>query len=149
MAAIDYGVMAFCNGEQIYSDDLYPVIEIESGGYSIECYKYICKIFKNADIFIEYYEAELADKYSFDGSKKKSAWFSDNEIVFHIKEVCDGVYRLTFGIDGKHYVILYGYGIDNNKAIWDLVKVRYLGKKRAKAVDREIWKATEYVRREE
>lgn len=137
MAAIDYGVMAFCNGKQIYAEDLYP--EIKAGEYAIFCYKYSCEIFCDEEPVASYYCAESEDKYS--GSSKKSARFSVSGCNFHIKEICPGVYRLKFSEDGNHYTVLYGYGIDNSAATWNRIKIKYLGEERAKIVDREIVKA--------
>ena len=134
MAAIDYGVMCFLNGQQIYGDKLYP--EIEFHGATIECYKYGC-IFSVNGKKNKFYGASEAHRYL---DCRKSGRYKIGDFFIHIKELCVGIYRMTVSINGEHLTIIYGYVIYNKIQIWNKIKVKYLGKERARIVDREIIK---------
>lgn len=138
MAGLDYGVMVFRNGEQIYKDRLYPDVEVND--IKISCYKCWCDIKTRCDAisFFQAYQDKPNLNLRYD---PKSTWFRSGGFNFHLDEVCWDVYRLRFSIDDQHYTIIYGYGIDNDMDVWDKIKVLYLGKKRARAVDRAISKA--------
>ena len=58
------------------------------------------------------------------------------DVDYHIKYVGNGVYHFSMVYGGNSYHVIYGYGIDPDKKVWDRVKVEYLGKRVAKKVDR-------------
>lgn len=63
-----------------------------------------------------------------------------NGIDIVIKKIAPTIYTLSVVIDGDHYHVIYGYGIDSSPRIWNKIKVRYIGKKYAKDVDKLIAK---------
>lgn len=138
MAAIDYGVVVFQNGKQLYGDRLYP--DVRFGRLKIACYKARASISINGSNVLWLFG--LWQEQNIDSEYRKSAHFKiDGGYTVHVKEICPGVYRLKCSEDGQHLTIIYGYGIDPNWKVWNKIKVRYLGKYRAKIVDREITKA--------
>lgn len=68
-------------------------------------------------------------------SCRKSVRFEVAGVRFHLKHLDSHIYSLSFHYNGDHYHIVYGYGIDSSKEVWDNCKVRYLGKRTAKKVD--------------
>lgn len=67
---------------------------------------------------------------------RKSYWEEYNGVPLHIKEVCRNVYHLSMVYKSDSYHVVYGSGIDPDKDVWNRVKVDYLGKRGAKAVDK-------------
>lgn len=143
MAAIDYGAMVFLNGRRIYANQLYP--EVVFADLKIVCYKHWCEISIGGELALDLYGVyERKDGVSmFDLPRNRiSAHYRiGDKYMIHVKEVTPGVQRLKVSHDGMHLTILYGYGIDNNPKVWDKTKVLYLGKCRAKIVDKELAKA--------
>jgi hypothetical protein len=45
---------------------------------------------------------------------------------------------MRFRYKGNLYELVYGYGIDSNKEVWDKIKKRYADKKSIRFVD-EFW----------
>lgn len=138
MAGLDYGVVVFRDGHQLYADRLYPDIEV--GDFKIMCYKVWADI-KYRTGTVSYFGALQSERELYQNEKVKSVYFRCDGTQFHIDEVCDSVYRLRFTFDDQHYTVIYGYGIDNDWDVWNNIKVMYLGKRRAKQVDRAIEKA--------
>lgn len=138
MAGLDYGVMVFRDGTQIYENELYPSVIVDDDRLQISCYKVWCEI-KCACDSASYFKTEIAGNYPYGNAK--SVWFTCGKFRFHIDEVCESVFRLRFNAENSHYTVIYGYGIDNDMKIWNKIKVRYLGKFRARAVDRAIQRA--------
>ena len=138
MAGLDYGVMVFRDGKQIYTDRLYPDIEV--GDFKICCYKWWVDI-KSRGGVAAYSGTRQSERKLYEYYTVKSVWFRCDGTQFHLDEVCEGVYRLRFSFDDRHYTIIYGYGIDNDMDVWNDIKVLYLGKVRARKVDRAIEKA--------
>jgi hypothetical protein len=58
--------------------------------------------------------------------------------IKQIDKYLDRIVLMTFSYKGNKYELLYGYGIDSDKAIWDSIKYRYLRghKKTIKFVDK-------------
>lgn len=57
----------------------------------------------------------------------------------HVKTVVKyKVFLCDVTIDGHHYHVIYGYGIDPNMIVWNNVKNIYLGKRDARKVDNLI-----------
>ena len=65
----------------------------------------------------------------------KSKYYTVGEVTIHIREVVDRVSLASFRYKGDFYNIVFGYGIDPTKRVWDSIKVQYLGKKKARKVD--------------
>lgn len=137
MAGIDYGVVVFQNGNQLYGDQLYP--DVEFGPLKIACYKARANFSINKSNVLWLYG--LWEEQNPGSEYRKSTHFKIGEYAIHVKEVVPSVYRIKCSKDGQHLTIIYGYGIDPNWKVWNKIKVRYLGKYRAGIVDREIRKA--------
>lgn len=142
MAAIDYGAMVFLNGRRVYESYLYP--EVLFADLKIVCYKHWCEISMRGELALVLYGVyERKDGISmFDLPRHRiSAHYRiGGKYTIHVKEITPGVQRLKISHNGMHLTILYGYGIDNNPKVWGKTKVLYLGKYRAKIVDKEIAK---------
>lgn len=65
----------------------------------------------------------------------KSKYYTVGEVTIRLREVVDCVSLASFKYKGDFYNIVFGYGIDPTKKVWDAIKVQYLGKKRARKVD--------------
>ena len=83
---------------------------------------------------ISYHGERQEDVYG-TGGNKMSASFKVGDVSFKIRWVCGGVLHFSMVYKGDYYHVVYGYGIDPNEKIWEKVKNRYLGKKRARKVD--------------
>lgn len=143
MAAIDYGAMVFLNGRRVYASYLYP--EVLFADLKIICYKHWCEISMRGELALDLYGVyERKEGVSiFDLPRNRiSAHYRIGDYMIHVKEITPGVQRLNVSHNGMHLTILYGYGIDNNPKVWHDIKVRYLGKYRARIVDKEIAKAS-------
>ena len=57
-------------------------------------------------------------------------------VSYHICVLSNRVAHFSMRYKGDDYHVVYGYGIDVNKEIWNKEKYRYLGKRLAKKVDR-------------
>jgi len=68
----------------------------------------------------------------------KSIGFIISEIKISIKKLGEGQYLLRFNYLNNHYNIIYGYGIDSYRKIWNKIKYKYIGKKSANKIDRII-----------
>ena len=137
MAGIDYGVVVFQNGKQLYGDRLYP--DVEFFELIISCYKGRASISLNGSKVIWLYGLwEEQKPYS---EYRKSARFKIGAYVVHVKEIYPRVYRLKCSNAGQHLTIIYGYGIDPNWKVWNRVKVKYLGREGARKVDNEFRRA--------
>lgn len=68
-------------------------------------------------------------------SCRKSIHFEVASVRFHLKQLGNCVYYISFHYNGDNYHIIYGYGIDSNREVWNNSKVRYLGKRTARVVD--------------
>ena len=143
MAAIDYGVLVFKNGEQICKDKLFPIVQI--GDFMIECYKIWCDVcFQKRDTMLARFEftERYDDTDTWIRGYRKSARYRVGPLSMHFKEVFPRVFRIRIDVNGDHYTIIHGFGIDNDPRVWKRCKVEYLGRKGARIVDNEIRRAT-------
>ena len=141
MAAIDYGAMVFLNGRRVYESYLYP--EVQFFDLLIRPYKTRCDITARGEIVKELWGVDYWDDVWGVGMGKKriSAHYTISGYTIHVREICPRVYRMKISHGGNHLTMIYGYGIDNQMKVWNKIKVRYLGKCRAKIVDKELAKA--------
>lgn len=56
-------------------------------------------------------------------------------VEVHVKYISNPVKMLWMTYKGNHYRVIYGYGIDSNKRVWDKIKADYLGKKVSRKID--------------
>lgn len=144
MAAIDYGTMVFLNGRRIYANQLYP--DVMFADLKIVCYKRNCEISLGDELVLDLhgiYECKPGSTvFDFCGHRISAHYNIGGKYMVHVKEITPGVQRLKASHNGMHLTILYGYGIDNNPKVWHDLKVRYLGKYRARIVDKAIAKAS-------
>lgn len=139
MAGIDYGVVVFQNGKQLYGDRLYP--DVEFYDLKIVCYKSWVDISLGEKNVISLWQTYVWNRADL-ASRTKSAHFEiEGGYTIHVKEIYPCVYRLKCSRDGQHLTIIYGYGIDPNWKVWKRVKVRYLGREGARKVDNEFRRA--------
>lgn len=138
MAGIDYGVVVFQNGKQLYGDRLYP--DVRFGPLRITCYKSRASVSINGSNVLWLFG--LWQEQNIDSEYRKSAHFKiDGGYTIHVKEIYPGVYRLKCSEDGQHLTIIYGYGIDPNWKVWNRIKFKYLGREGARKVDNEFRRA--------
>lgn len=130
MAAIDYGAVVFRNGERMYEDEMFPAVQIN--GLTFQFYKYWCEVSNGQSIF---------GVAGWEAGTKKVAYYQEGGVRFRIKEICPRVLKFQASFNGDHFTVIYGYGIDHDMHTWDRIKVQYLGKERARAVDREFARA--------
>lgn len=155
MAAIDYGVLVFKNGEQIHWAELFPTVKI--GPFQFMFYKIGCLVkFANMDFNVIQFEGAKATYFSKDRGHVRPFYTDNYERVssrtrmisgepdLHIKQIADMVYRFRMSLEGDHYTVIYGSGIDINPEIWRRVKHRYHNKKDVRRIDREIERAGGY-----
>lgn len=144
MAAIDYGVMVFLNGRRIYENQLYP--DVKFADLKIVCYKHYCEISLGDEILLDlhgvYERKPGSTVFDFYGHRISAHYNIGGKYMVHVKEITPCVQRLNVSHNGMYLTILYGYGIDNNPKLWHDFKVRYLGKYRARIVDKAIAKAS-------
>ena len=144
MAAIDYGTMVFLNGRRIYENQLYP--EVMFADLKIVCYKHHSEISLGDELVLDlhgvYERKPGSTVFDFYGHRISAHYNIGGKYMVHVKEITPGVQRLKVSHNGMHLTILYGYGIDNNTKVWQDIKVRYLGRYRARIVDKEISKAS-------
>ena len=57
---------------------------------------------------------------------------------FHLKHLGHNVNVLRFSVCGDNYTVVYGFGIDDNKRIWNKIKADWLGKRLSRKIDRII-----------
>lgn len=126
-------LIADCHGEPIE-----PASEHIDGNYfayvgdehlTLAFYKQRCYIMVDKSMQFEMWGID-----NFLGCRK-SIHFEVAGVLFHLKHLADRVYYMHFHYKGDNYHIIYGYGIDSSKDIWDNCKVRYLGKRAARKVD--------------
>lgn len=137
MAVIDYGAVLFKNGVQqnhemfmdepdcIKLDDSYFVYAGD-GHFMVTAYKYRLYVFLDGELVMSDWAPHGA----------KSSWYDVDGVEIHIKYLANTVCWARFSYKGDHYNIMYGYGIDADREIWEDIKVRYLGKKLSKCVDK-------------
>lgn len=127
MSAIDYGAVIFKNGQRYKAEELFPVID----ELDVVFYKY----------YMDYpipttAEGYSRDAYIFGSDNKKSYRFTHNNCNYYIKEIANNVYRCQVNdLSGNRFFIIFGYGIDNDKEIWDRVKYIYHNKKDVHKID--------------
>lgn len=63
-------------------------------------------------------------------------FYDYNGFKFDIKKVGNCMLHLHMDYKGKHYHILFGYGIDSDLKVWNEVKHIYCSKKEARYVDK-------------
>lgn len=73
----------------------------------------------------------------YESSSVKSHHYNFNGTKVDIKSIYgNSILLARFKYNGDFYRVIFGYGIDTSKRVWDNVKVRYVGKKIAKMVDK-------------
>lgn len=120
-------------------------IDVINGNY----YAYI----GNKHITLCFYKFKIL--VCIDGKIKDEIWMNFDERVnchksvhlniegydIHIKTVLDcDVYDAHIVIDGDHYHVLFGYGIDPDSRVWNSIKDIFLGKRGARTVDNYVRK---------
>ena len=144
MAEIDYGTMVFLNGRRIYENQLYP--EVMFADLKIVCYKHYCEISLGDELVLDlhgvYERKPGSTVFDFYRHRISAHYNIGGKYMVHVKEITPGVQKLKVSHNGMQLTILYGYGIDNNPKVWNDIKVRYLGKYRARIVDKAISKAS-------
>lgn len=111
MSAMDYGVVIFKNGMRYKGDELFANIDGFEDGY-----------FFRIPIIARTYNSQ-------------KVW---HENKIDVKEIANGVYRSRVYKDGDVYNVISGYGIDNDKSIWDRVKYAYHNKRDVRIIDRML-----------
>lgn len=110
-------------------------------------YKTLCVAVLNGEIVAEYYGAQpYTDGFCPKSKVRLNAEIPDGMLGvikpaahIRIKQLDDSrgrVYHFRTRYKDDRYDVIYGYGIDPDKKVWDSVKVQYLGKKLAAKVDR-------------
>lgn len=118
-------------------------IDVINGNY----YAYI----GNKHFTLAFYKQKMA--ICIDGKLKEEIWMHFNEktqnkksvhltiegYTIDIKDIAEGsIFDTHVSIDGSHYHVIFGYGIDPDMKVWNRVKVQYLGKKFSKKIDNLI-----------
>ena len=80
-------------------------------------------IYKNKMKFKEFWP-DFSNEYN-----KKIHYIYIDDIIIKIKTLYTRVHCAYFSINGDHYKIIFGLGIDSNKRIWDKTKYKYFNKK--------------------
>lgn len=105
-------------------------------------------VFTNKDntlyvhIWYGFYSEELTDKSKWETDRMMVRKFDlavkDEVVHIKIKRIAesDSQFYMTFRYKGKMYEVVYGYGIDSNKKVWDKVKTRYCTKKGIRFIDK-------------
>ena len=149
MAMIDYGAVVFKNGRQINHDmfmDMQEAVGWESvpykGNYfayvgdrelTFCFYKHYCGVVVNGRQTQSLYGADC----SYNDRGHMSYRGEANGIPYHIRNVGGrNVWLFSARYKGDTYNVIYGYGIDVDRKCWNRIKVRYLGRKASRAVDR-------------
>ncbi len=88
------------------------------------------------DVFVDGVESNVfGEVWSF-----CDRWYSIRGEVdgrkYHLKRIGKWVYDFSIKYKGDQYHVVFGYGIDPNRRLWDKIKVRYVGKRLAWKVDR-------------
>ena len=102
--------------------------------FTIAFYKTSATIVSNGKQYSIHSNSEIGDC----SIRYMSHTYTINGHSFHIKSIDERVYILSARIDGHMYHVIYGNGIDTDLKLWNEIKVRYLGKKTAKTVDKYI-----------
>lgn len=151
MAMVDYGVVVFKNGNlenknEFFMDMQKTVGRMNEtiygryfgfiGNETIALFFYMqwCDIFLNKEIVASYNGTLKREELKHKGYKKVLR-LDVNGMNLCIKELYPNGYHASFILNGDHYHVIYGYGIDPDFSVWNQVKVRYLGKSAAKKVD--------------
>lgn len=165
MALIDYGAVAFKNGVCLNSGEPFPDMKT-AVGWSDEKYAGASAYIGDADLTISVYKTYLTVYLTVYLQKMMAMpafqiRFSrpiDDMIdhlngrkleplkkVYHnsicgtdvtIKRIGNATYHLSMVYKGDYYHLIFGYGIDAEKCVWNRSKVDYLGKKVARKIDR-------------
>lgn len=95
-------------------------------------YKHYCAVVVNGKVVRALFGADTDESrghMSFRGEAKG--------IPYHIRNVGGrNVWLFSARYKGDTYNVIYGYGIDVDRKCWNRIKVRYLGRKASRAVDR-------------
>lgn len=110
MAAIDYGIVIFKNGIRYKGDELFANIDGFEDGY----------FYKMPAIAME--------------SRYPQKVWHGNKI--DVKEIAPCVYHSRVYKDGDVYNVISGYGIDNDRFVWDRIKHIYHNKRDVRIIDR-------------
>ena len=125
MSAIDYGVIVFKNGKRYKEEELFPYIDELNVSFCKTYMQYPLEGFPDTNVYWFGY-----------GDDKKSYRFTHNGSNYYVKEICDRVYRCqTNDVDGNRFFIVFGYGIDNDKNLWDDIKYIYHSKNSIRKIE--------------
>lgn len=128
MATIDYGVVVFKNGKRYKEEELFPYID--------ELNVCFCKTYMHYPLSGLPNGGEDGYYWFGYGDGKKSYRFTHNGSNYYVKEICDRVYRCQVNdVDGNRFFIILGYGIDNDKCLWNDIKYIYHNKKSVRKIE--------------
>lgn len=147
MAMIDYGAIVIKNGKVINQSKMFSDMgscvgwtdEKVRGNYFayVGDEKITLCFYKNR--FVIYENKKFVDEIWPDFSPipcKKSHYINTSSCMIKVKTLSTCVHCACFSIDENHYKVIFGYGIDPSKNIWNKNKYYYLGKKVANKVDK-------------
>lgn len=147
LAMIDYGTIVIKNGkvinQNIMFQDMFSCVGWTKEKVDGNFFAYVGNekitlcFYKN---FFHIYEdkefvGEIWPNFS-PVSSRKSHYIKTKNISIKVKTLSRCVHCAYFTIDGSYYKVIFGYGIDSCKRVWDRVKYNYLRKKTAKKVDK-------------
>lgn len=148
MAMIDYGAIVIHNGKVINKNKFFQDME-EAVGWSDKdrahhaygnFYAYVGDSNATACFYKHIANFTCIDGETFSCwgcyENKKAYRFNFHGMNVVLQEIVEGIRCAHISYKDEHYTIVYGYGIDSNFEVWNEIKVRYLGKERAKKIDR-------------
>ena len=144
MAMIDYGAVVFKNGKRINHDMFMDMQEAVgwSGEPDGDYFVYVGDSHVTVCFYKTYFVVFL------NGGKVDAVLPGDWRSIqreydgakVRVKRIADWVFHFSMKYNGDRYHVIYGYGIDPDKKVWDHVKVDYLGKNVSRKVDRLMGK---------
>lgn len=147
MAMIDYGAIVIKNGKVINQNEMFPDMmncvgwendDARNNYFAYAGNKELTLCFYRTH-FVIYENKKFIDEIWPDWSSissKKSHYINTNTSVIKVKTLARGIHCAYFTIENQHYKVIFGYGIDSSKSVWDKNKYHYLGKKTANKVDK-------------
>lgn len=147
MAMIDYGAIVIKNGKVINQgkmfSDMKNCVGWEDEKIQHNYFAYVgneeitlCFYRNHFDIYEnKKYVNEIWPDFS-PIHCKKSHYINTNFGTIKVKTLANQVHCAYFSIDGNHYKVIFGFGIDSSKFIWDKNKYYYLKKRTANKVDK-------------
>ena len=153
MAFIDYGAVVFKNGKQVNFDlfgdmlkmvgwtdaDQTPHVDGNYFAYIGDEHLTVC-FYKSRVLVLVDGEAAFEDWCGYGGERsirhEIGGSFGRVGVLTHARSVGLDVWHFHMMYKGDSYHVVFGYGIDPEKRVWDRVKVAYLGKRLSRKVDR-------------